>query len=95
VHARRHEWVYLFGAARLGGEATFALVPPTVNTDAMQIVLDRFAGTLTKDEHAVMVLDGAGWHTAKALRVRPKFRPGASWRRSFGGTRLRGNRRRG
>jgi hypothetical protein len=37
----------------------------------MQIFLDRFADTLAKDEHAVMVLDGAGWHTAKALRVPP------------------------
>ena len=68
---QRHEWACLFGAARPGGEAAFALVLPTVNTDTMQIFLDRFAETLAKDEHAVMVLDGAGWHTAKALRVPP------------------------
>jgi transposase len=35
----------------------------------MQHFLDRFAATLAPDEHAVMVLDQAGWHGARALRV--------------------------
>ena len=61
---QRHGWAYLFDAARPGGESAFALVRPTVNTDNMQIFLDRFADTLAKDKHAVTVLDGAGWHTA-------------------------------
>lgn len=68
---QRHEWAYLFGAARPGGEGAFALVLPTVNTDMMQIFLDRFAATLAEDEHAVMVADGAGWHTTRALVVPP------------------------
>ena len=42
----------------------------------MQIFLDGFAETLAEDEHAVMVLDGAGWHGAKALAVRiHRFEP--------------------
>lgn len=71
VQDQRHEWAYLFGAARPGGEGAFALVLPTVNTDMMQIFLDRFAATLAEDEHAVMVVDGAGWHTTKALVLPP------------------------
>lgn len=71
VQDQRHEWAYLFGAARPGGEGAFALVLPTVNTDTMQIFLDRFAETLAEDEHAVMVVDGAGWHTTRALVVPP------------------------
>jgi hypothetical protein len=71
VQDQRHQWACLFGAARPGGEAAFALVLPTVNTGAMQIFLDRFAETLAEDEHAVMVLDGAGWHGAKALMLPP------------------------
>ena len=35
----------------------------------MQDVLDRFAATLEADAHAVLVLDGAGWHDRRALRV--------------------------
>ncbi len=35
----------------------------------MQAFLDRFSKTLAADEHAVMVVDQAGWHTAYALIV--------------------------
>jgi transposase len=42
---------------------------PAVSTAAMQEYLRRFGETLAEDEHAVMVLDGAGWHTANALGV--------------------------
>jgi hypothetical protein len=37
----------------------------------MQIFLDHFAEILAEDEHAVMVLDGAGWRTTRALRAPP------------------------
>lgn len=68
---QRFEWTYVFGAARPDGEAAFGLVLPEVGTQAMQIFLDAFAETIPDDEHAVMVLDRAGWHGAKALRVPP------------------------
>lgn len=42
---------------------------PHANTEAMQIFLDAFAATLAKDEHAVMVLDRAGWHGSGGLVV--------------------------
>ena len=42
---------------------------PHVSTMAMTLFLQRFGATLAKDEHAVLVLDGAGWHTSRKLRV--------------------------
>jgi transposase len=42
---------------------------PYVNTDAIQIFLDRVAATIGDDAHVVMVLDRAGWHGSKALAV--------------------------
>jgi transposase len=33
----------------------------------MQVFLDRFSETLAEDEHAVMVLDQAGWHGSNGL----------------------------
>lgn len=42
---------------------------PYANTEAMQEFLDRFAATIAGDEHAVMVLDRAGWHGSGALAV--------------------------
>jgi putative transposase len=47
----------------------FALVLPWVSTAAMNRFLADFAQTLPEDTHAVLVLDQAGWHEAKALHV--------------------------
>jgi transposase len=44
-------------------------VLPAVCTAAMNAFLRRFAATLLEDEHAVMVLDGAGWHSGRDLAV--------------------------
>jgi hypothetical protein len=35
----------------------------------MQAFLDAFAETIANGEHVALVLDGAGWHSSKALRV--------------------------
>ncbi len=35
----------------------------------MQAFLDAFAETIAKGDHVALVLDGAGWHNGKALRV--------------------------
>lgn len=42
---------------------------PTVNAKVMDLFLARFAGALPDDVHAVLVLDGAGWHDERALTV--------------------------
>ena len=66
---QRHTWAHLFAAVRPATGDAFALVLPRVSTRAMQAFLDRFARRLAADEHAAMVLDRAGWHVARALRV--------------------------
>ncbi len=35
----------------------------------MQAFLDAFASTISPDEHVALVLDRAGWHNGKSLRV--------------------------
>ena len=42
---------------------------PEVSTEAMSVFLERFAAERAPDEHAVLVMDQAGWHVAHALRV--------------------------
>jgi len=44
-------------------------VLPTVNAKVMKLFLDHFAATLPEQAHAVMVLDGAGWHDCRAFTV--------------------------
>lgn len=42
---------------------------PHVSATAMSEFLHRFAATRAPDEHAVMVLDGAGWHDSRAIHL--------------------------
>jgi transposase len=66
---KRFTFAYIFAAVEPGTDNAFALVLPSVGTEAMQAFLDDFAKTIGPDEHVVMVLDQAGWHGAIALRV--------------------------
>ncbi len=50
------------------------LVLPEVSTRMMKLFLAHFAQELAPDTHAIMVLDQAGWHAARTLRV-PDVRP--------------------
>lgn len=66
---QRYTWAHLFAAVRPATGDSFALVLPRVSTAAMQAFLDDFSTTLAPDEHAAMVVDGAGWHIAHDLRI--------------------------
>jgi transposase len=48
-----------------------ALVLPQANAAAMSLFLAELAAGPAEDVHAVLVLDGAGWHAARALVVPP------------------------
>ena len=69
VRQTEYEWVYLWAAVEPATGASVAMITPTVDTALMQQFLAGLAGTLAPDEHAVLVLDQAGWHVAKALEV--------------------------
>jgi len=45
------------------------MLAPTVNTDYMNAHLRFISEAADPDKHVVLVLDQAGWHVAKALRV--------------------------
>src|SRR5262249_11926049 len=60
---------YLFGAVCPERGAGAALVLPACNCEAMQLHLDEIATKVTLGAHAIILLDQAGWHGAKALKV--------------------------
>ena len=66
---RRHTSAWLFGAVcperRLGA----AVVMPEANTEAMQAHLAEISRGVARGAHAVLVLDGAAWHTTPKLQV--------------------------
>lgn len=66
---QRYTFAYVFAAVEPATGRDFCLVLPEVSTAAMTTFLTRFAATLADDEHGVMVLDGAGWHTSLDLAV--------------------------
>ena len=66
---RRFESAYIFAAVQPTTGDDFALVLPRVSAKAMSTFLAEFARTVPDDMHVVMVLDGAGWHDARALNV--------------------------
>ena len=57
----------LFGAVCPARGTAAGLVLPFVNTAAMNAHLAEIARNVTPGAHAVLILDGAGWHGAKAL----------------------------
>ncbi|BCM87977.1 transposase (plasmid) [Methylobacterium indicum] len=65
----RFQSAYIFAAVEPQTGSAFGLVLPRVSTEAMSLFLAQFAATLEPDTQAVVVLDGAGWHIAKDLRV--------------------------
>jgi transposase len=70
VH-QRYEWTYLYAFARPNSGEVCWLILPTVNASAFTVALEHFArevGAGTR-KRILLVLDRAGWHTAKKLRV--------------------------
>ena len=65
----RYEWAYIFGAVCPERATGVALVLPSVNREAMNLHLQEISRAVTAGAHAVLVLDGAGWHTSPALEV--------------------------
>lgn len=64
-----YEWVYLFGSVCPATGDAHGCLLPTANRDAMEQYLADFSRHLGKGTHALLVLDGAGWHTSGRLRV--------------------------
>jgi hypothetical protein len=78
---RRFERACLFAAVEPATGKEVALVLPQANAAAlpqanaaaMSLFLAELAAGLAEDVHAVLVLDGAGWHAARALVVPPNI----------------------
>lgn len=67
---QRFTWAYLFGAVCPARGTGAALVLPLADTAAMTLHLAEIGSQVAPGAHAVVVLDGAGWHqTAGRLRL--------------------------
>src|SRR5215212_1937210 len=64
---------HLFGAVCPERGVGVALVLPAVSTAAMGVFLAELARAVPARTHAVLVLDGAGWHVSEDLAVPPNL----------------------
>lgn len=74
---------YLFGAACPERDQAVGLILPVANSDAMVLHLAAISQTVPAGQHAVVVVDGAAWHTSDqcpcldnlSLLVLPPYSP--------------------
>jgi transposase len=67
VH-QRYEWTYLYAFARPNSGEVHWLILPTVSAQAFSLALENFAREVVgagKRKRILLVVDQAGWHTAK------------------------------
>jgi hypothetical protein len=69
IHDQRTQSTYLFGAVCPERGTGAALVLPACNSEAMQLHLNEIATKVASGAHAILILDQAGWHGAKELRI--------------------------
>ena len=65
----RYASAWLHAAIRPGTDEAFALIATEVGAATTQAFLDAFAATVPAGKHVALLLDGAGWHTARAITV--------------------------
>lgn len=69
VRQTEYEYLWVLGAVCPETGHAEGLLSPRLNTAVVNVFLQQFSQTLAVDEHAVMIWDGAGFHTCKRLRV--------------------------
>jgi transposase len=69
VKQTRYEWVYLYAAVEPATGASVALQAPHVNTATFNVFLKMLSEELGPKDHAVLIMDQAGWHKARTLVV--------------------------
>ena len=62
VKQQQFEYAYVFGAVCPSSGATEALIVPKANSDVMRIHLQQISDATQVGRHAVVIMDGAGWH---------------------------------
>src|ERR1019366_5152675 len=58
----RYECTYIFGAVCPARDTGVALVLPYADTKAMNMHLKEISAHVSDTSHAVIIIDGAGWH---------------------------------
>ena len=69
VRQTEYQYLWVLGAVCPETGHAEGLLSPCLNTKIVNMFLEQFSQTIAEHEHAVMIWDGAGFHTSGALRV--------------------------
>jgi hypothetical protein len=69
VRPNGREWLYVLMAVCASTGAASALIMPELNAGVLNLFLEQFARELPAGVHAVLIRDGAGYHTGGDLVV--------------------------
>jgi hypothetical protein len=69
VRQTRYKWCYMYGAVEPRSGAHVGMIAPCVDTEMMGLFLWWLSKEVKDDEHLLLMMDGAGWHVSKKLRV--------------------------
>lgn len=69
VRQTEYDYLWVLGVVCPETGKAEGLLSPRLNTDVVNIFLREFAGTLPANEHAVLLWDGAGYHTSKKMTM--------------------------
>lgn len=69
VRQTQYDYLWVIGAACPATGGTAAIIMPHLDTDVINVFLTEFSRQLAPDVHAVLIWDGAGYHTSGSLEV--------------------------
>ena len=72
---QRYENAYLFGAVCPSRNTGIAVIMPHADTEAMQKHIDEIGRAVMPGAHALIILDKAGWHTTRKLKLPDNLTP--------------------
>jgi len=75
VRQTDYEYLWVLGVVCPETGQAEGLLSPRLNTDVINVFLREFSATLSEEEHAIMLWDGAGFHTGKQLCVPENVTP--------------------
>lgn len=69
IRQTNYKWTYLFGSVCPSSGQSHGWRMPYANTWIMNLYLRDFSKQLAEKTHALLVMDGAGWHSSKELQI--------------------------
>jgi transposase len=69
VRQTDYQYLWVLGTVCPETGQAEGLLSPRLNTEVVNVFLDQFSASLPADEHAVLIWDGAGFHTSNSLKV--------------------------